>query len=241
MRRLSCARTRFSFTSPGIVERLLHGFFRDFVKDDAANRNLRLQHLREMPADRLAFAIRVGGQQQLGRVLEGDLQVGHLFLLVAGNDVIGREVLIDVDTETSPVLLLDLFGNFSSRLRQIANVSEARLDPVFAAEEAAERLRLRGRLDDDKRFSHLRNGNHLQNEFTLTRSSLAHETAAPDAADESAQFEVGQKRQQAAAHRGRRQPPARPDRRHMPYPSAAAPDPRNSLIRCHLPSPRASL
>ena len=63
-------------------------------------------------------------------------------------------VLIDVDTKTTPVLLLNLLRNFSSRLRQIANVSEARLYPVFTSEEAAQRLCFRGRLDDDKRFSH---------------------------------------------------------------------------------------
>src|SRR5687768_5371482 len=107
-----------------------------------------------MPADRLAFAVRVGGQQQRGRFLERDLQMRNLFLLVPGNDVIGCEVLIDVDTKTSPVLLLNLFRNFSSRLWEIANVAEARLHPVFGSEEAAQRFRFRRRLDDDKRFGH---------------------------------------------------------------------------------------
>jgi hypothetical protein len=34
-----------------MAERLFDRFFGDFVEDDAAHRNLRLEHLREMPAD----------------------------------------------------------------------------------------------------------------------------------------------------------------------------------------------
>ena len=39
------------------------------------------------------------------------------------------------------------------RLRKVADVAVTRLDPVLVPEEAAQRLRLRGRFDDDKRFS----------------------------------------------------------------------------------------
>ena len=81
----------------------MHGVFGDLVEDDAADGNLRLEHLRQMPADRLAFAIRVGGQQQLRRVLERGLQVRDLLLLVAGNDVVRREVAVDVDAEPPPL------------------------------------------------------------------------------------------------------------------------------------------
>ena len=136
----------------GIVERLLDRVLGDLVEDDAADRNFRLEHLRQVPADRLAFAIGVGREQQLGRVLERGLQVRDLLPLVARDDVVGREVLLDVDAEPAPVLLLDLLRHFGGRLGQIADVAVARLDPVLVAEEAAERLRLRGRLDDDKRL-----------------------------------------------------------------------------------------
>ncbi len=216
-----------------VCERLLHGFFGDFVEDDAADRNLRLQHLREVPTDRLALAVRVRRQQQLRRFLDGDFQVRHLFLLVAGNDVVGREVLIDIDAEPSPVLLLYFLGDFGGRLRQITNMPEARLDPVLVAEEAAERLRLRGRLDDDERFSHYDAESPSKRIHTNT-TLLAHETPASDAADETRAIRDRQDAATAAVHRGRMRPRAHPDRRHMPHPSAAALDPRNLLIRCHL-------
>ena len=154
MRRLSCARTRFSFTSDGMLERLLDRVFGDLVEDDAADGDLRLEHLRQVPADRLAFAVRVGGEQQLGRVLQRRLQVRDLLLLVVRDDVVRREVAVDVHAEPAPVLLLDLLGHLGGRLGQIADVAVARLDPVLVAEEAAQRLRLGGRFDDDERFSH---------------------------------------------------------------------------------------
>ena len=68
----------------GFVERLLDRVFGDLVEDDPADGNLRLEHLRQVPADRLAFAVRVGGEQQLGRLLHGGLEVRDLLLLVAG-------------------------------------------------------------------------------------------------------------------------------------------------------------
>ena len=45
--------------------------------------HLRLEHLREVPADRLAFAVGVGREQQLGRVLQRGLEVRDLLPLVA--------------------------------------------------------------------------------------------------------------------------------------------------------------
>ena len=137
-----------------MVERLAHGFLGDLVEHDAPDGNLGLEDLRQMPADRLPFAIRVGGQQQFGGFLERHLQVGHLLLLVAGNDVVRLEVLIDVDAEPSPVLLFDFLRDLSGRLGQITDVPKARFHPVLGAEEAAERLRLRWRFDYDERFSH---------------------------------------------------------------------------------------
>ena len=184
MRRLSCARTRFSLTSLGLLERFPDGILGDFVEDDAADRDLGLEHLREVPADRLAFAVRVGGEQHFGRVLERVLQVRDLLLLVAGDDVVRREVAVDVDAQPAPVLLLDLLGDFGGRFRQIADVAVARLDAVLRAEEAAERLRLRGRFDDHQRFCAAMLSQVVvpcQSVVTLTRSYLPPETAAPDA------------------------------------------------------------
>jgi hypothetical protein len=107
-----------------------------------------------MPADRLAFAVGVGGEQQLRCFLESALEMRNLLLLVAWNDVVRREVLIDVDAEAAPALLLDLFGHFGGRFREIADMAVARLDAVLVAKEPAQGLRLRRRLNDDQRFCH---------------------------------------------------------------------------------------
>src|SRR5262249_39753817 len=66
-----------------VVERILDGVFSDLMKDDAADRNLWTKHLRKMPADGLAFAVRVGGEQKLGGFLRCRLEKRYLLLLVA--------------------------------------------------------------------------------------------------------------------------------------------------------------
>ena len=120
------------------------------MKDDAPHRNLRLEDLRQVPADRLAFAVRVGREQQLGGLLDGGLQMRDLLPLVGRDDVVGREVLVDIDPETAPFLVLDFLRHLGGRLRKIADVAIARLDSVLVAEETAKNLRLGGRFDDDE-------------------------------------------------------------------------------------------
>ena len=117
-----------------MIERLLDGVLGDLVLD--------------VPGDGLAFAIGVGGQQQLRRILHRGLEVRDLLLLVVGNDVVRRELVLDVDAEPPPLLLLDLFRDLGGGLGQIADVAVARLDPVLVPEEASQRLRLRRRLHD---------------------------------------------------------------------------------------------
>ena len=82
-------RTNQVFVEVGrIVECLLDRILGNLVEDDAANGDSRPEDLRQMPADGLALAIGVGGQQDLRRLLERRLQMRDLFLLVAGNDVV---------------------------------------------------------------------------------------------------------------------------------------------------------
>ena len=64
-----------------------------------------------MPADRLAFAIRVGREQHSGGALERRPQRLHVFALVVRNHVIGLEVAVGVDADASPLLLADLVGD----------------------------------------------------------------------------------------------------------------------------------
>ncbi len=136
-------------------ERLFHRIFGDLVKDDPTDWDFRLENLREMPADRLAFAVRVGRQQQFGGVLYSGLQMGDLLPFVARHDVVRGEIAFDINAEPAPFLLLDRFGNFGGRFGKVADMTEARLDSIPVAKESPKRLRLRGRFDDDQRFSHV--------------------------------------------------------------------------------------
>ena len=120
------------------------------------------------------------------------LQMRDLFLLAAGNDVVRRELLVDIYTKATPVLVLDLLGNLRGRFGQIADVAIARFDTVFRAKKPAEGLCLRRRFDDHQRLR-----SHTQLEVTLTRSRGPHETAALDPLDPSLQFELEQAGQQS--------------------------------------------
>ena len=90
----------------------------------------------EMPADRLAFAIGVGRENQLRRIFHRGLERRDVLLLVGGDDVIGREVAVGIDAHPAPRLAFDLGRDFRGGLGQIADVTVARLDPVLVAEEA---------------------------------------------------------------------------------------------------------
>ena len=139
----------------GVRQRLFHRVFGNLVEDDPADRHLWLQHLGQVPADRLPLAIGVGGQQHFRRLLQRGLEVGHLLLLVARHHVIGREVALDVDAEAAPLLVLDVLRDVGRRLGKVADVAVARLHPVLAAQEAPQRLCFRGGFDDHQRFSHV--------------------------------------------------------------------------------------
>ena len=130
------------------VERPLDRGPRDLVEDHAPHRHLRLQLLDEMPGDRLAFAVFVRREQELVGVLQLRLQIGDDLLLPRVDDVERLEVLVDVDAEARPGLVLVLRGDLGGVVRQVADVADRRLDDVVLAEVAGDRLRLGRRLDD---------------------------------------------------------------------------------------------
>ena len=101
----------------------------DLVEDHPLHRHLGLQHLEHVPGDRLALAILVRREDELVGVLQRALQVGDDLLLSFGHDVLGGEVVVDVDREPGA--------------REIADVADARLDVVARAEEARDGLSLR--------------------------------------------------------------------------------------------------
>ena len=139
-----------------ILDGLLDRVFGDFVKDDALDRNLRLEDLLQMPADRLALAIGVGGEEDFGGALQRGLQRLHVFSLVVGDDVVGREVAVGVDAEPAPFLLADFVGNLVGRFRQVADVPVARPHVVAGLQNALDRTRLGGRFDNHQCSRHSR-------------------------------------------------------------------------------------
>ena len=123
-----------------MLHRLGHGGLGDRIKGDAfdllGQRLLLRQQFAHVPADRLAFTVRVSRQDQtvcgLGRI--GDRL--HLPGLVAIQLPVHREVFVGPDRAVFRW--------------QIADVAEARKDFEILAEVAFDGLRFGGRFDDDK-------------------------------------------------------------------------------------------
>ena len=91
---------------------------RDLVEDHPLDGNLGLEHLVQVPGDRLALAVFVRREQELVGVLEERLQLGDLLLLVRVDDVERAEVVLDVDAEPRPLLLLVLGRDVRGALRE---------------------------------------------------------------------------------------------------------------------------
>ena len=70
-----------------VVDRLGDRLARDLVEHHPLDRHVRLEHLEEVPRDRLALAVLVGREVELARVLQRGLELGHDVLLVGGHDV----------------------------------------------------------------------------------------------------------------------------------------------------------
>ena len=78
----------------------------DLVEDHAPDGHLGLEHLDEVPGDRLALAILVRREQELVGGLELAAEVADDALLPGIDDVEGLEVVLDVDSEPGPARLL---------------------------------------------------------------------------------------------------------------------------------------
>ena len=110
MRRVSCASTSRASISRVSAERPLDRGPRDLVEHHPPHRDLRLEHLAQVPGDRLALAVFVRREQELVRVLELRLQVGDDLLLARVDDVERLEVLVDVHAEARPASPLSFAG-----------------------------------------------------------------------------------------------------------------------------------
>ena len=155
MRRASCASTRSSLIWRGLATASRIALLGDLVEDHPVHRDaLRLELVEEVPGDRLALAVLVGGEVELVGVLEQRLELGDVRLLVARHDVVGLEAVVDVDREPAPRLVLDLGRGVGGALREVADVADGGLDDVAVAEEVTQHLGLRRRLDDDELVGH---------------------------------------------------------------------------------------
>ena len=123
--------------------RRLHLFLRDLVEHHAANRRgdgvpLGLREvLFHVPPDGLAFAIRVGRDEDLARALRDLLEVAQHVFLAFDRHVLRLEAVIDVDAKL-------LRG-------QIADVADRGAHRVVAPQVLADVSRLGRRLDDHER------------------------------------------------------------------------------------------
>jgi hypothetical protein len=137
-----------------VLDRLIDRLLGDFVEHDALDGHLRLEHLEQVPADRLAFAVGVGREHDFGRALQRRLQRLHPLPLVVRDDVVRLEIAVGVDAQAAPLLLANLVRHLTGRLGQIAYVAVARLDLILVAEKALEGPRLRGRFHNHEGFGH---------------------------------------------------------------------------------------
>ena len=94
----------------------------DLVENHAADRDLGLQNLQQVPGDGLALAVGVCCEQQLVDLLELGAQVSDALLLIRGDHVEGLEALIHVHAEARPRLLLILRRNVRSTAWDVTNM-----------------------------------------------------------------------------------------------------------------------
>ena len=156
MRRDSCASTRRSSTSRvsssacSIAGRVISW------KTIRRTGNLGLQHLEQVPRDRLALAILVRCEQELVGFGEVLLQLRDGLLLVRIDDVERLEAVLHVDTEPRPGLFLVLLRDLGCAVRKVADVADRRLDDEVRPEVAGDRARLGRRLHDNETLRHRR-------------------------------------------------------------------------------------
>ena len=124
----------------GVVDRVVDRGLGDLVEHHPLHGHLRLQVLEQVPGDRLALAVFVRREIQLGRVLQRRLELFDHGLATLG-ELVGRlEPVVDVDVQA--------LG------RKVGHVAHRGAHVVVAAEELRQRFRLGGRFDDDEGFGH---------------------------------------------------------------------------------------
>jgi hypothetical protein len=124
------------------------------VEDHPLDRDLGVEDLDEVPGDRLALAVLVGGEVDLAGFLGEALQLLDVVAPVGGEDVDGLESGVDVDAELGPILVLVLRRDLLGRARQVPDVAHRGLHHHVISEILGDLLRLGRRLDDDQCLTH---------------------------------------------------------------------------------------
>ena len=158
--------------APRVRERFADRRFGDLAEGDAARLVARdMGGLRDVPRDGLAFAVEVGGQVDGIGPLGRPLDLGDLLAPVVGHDVLGLEVMVDVDAELA----------LAGVLRKVTDVAVGGQDTVVRAEVALDRSRLCRRFHDHKVLWHGResstarctDGSTMEGDGIRRRTSLA--------------------------------------------------------------------
>ena len=131
-----------------MLQGLANRFLGDFVEDKAIDRHLGLQDFAQMPTNGLSFAVFIRRQIEVFGVLQGGLQLPHLLCLLLRHDVDRLEILLDVDAQVGPILLLKLLGHLLGSLRKVANVANTGLNRVALPQKLGDCPRLGRRLDN---------------------------------------------------------------------------------------------
>ena len=99
----------------------------DLVEHHPADRHLGVELVEEVPGDRLALTVLVSGEEELVGFLEQALELGHVRLLVARDDVHRLEAVVDVDAQACPGLALQLRGDVRRALWEVTDVADGGL------------------------------------------------------------------------------------------------------------------
>ena len=121
----------------GVLDGILHHLFGDLVEGDALRLVLRqLQQVLQMPADGLALAIRVGGQEHGLALAGGGFEILDDVLFALDGAVIGFKVVVHVHAQLA--------------LGQVAQMSHAGLDHIIGSQIFADGLGLGRGLHNDQ-------------------------------------------------------------------------------------------
>ena len=132
-----------------VVHGPLDGVASYLVEHHALYRHTRVEDLEEVPRDRLSFAVLVCRQVQLARILQERLQLGDPVLLTRDYHIQRLETVVDVNPQPCPGFPLERCRDFIGIAWQVTDVTYGGLHHVPAPEEAGNRLRFCGGLDDD--------------------------------------------------------------------------------------------